>query len=125
MVTATETKKRRGRPRKEEAAAKAVTTSPGDEEQLQLLDVDLPEVKEIKSAARAYRRAQQARLKAGAEEMKYKGQLLEVVKAAQESGNIKPDEDGAFKVKVGDLTISVTPRDELVRVRFDKDDNGD
>ncbi len=89
-----------------------------DADQPVLIDVEPENAKQIKRIARAYKRAQVARLEAGAEEKKQKAKLLEVVREA----NIQA-EDGVYEFRVGDIMITVEPRDELVKVKFDDDES--
>lgn len=95
----------------------ARTKEPKVDEQGYLLDVGPENAKTIKRHARAYKRAQKARLKALAEEIKHKVKIVEAVKAANLSMV-----DGAYKLRVDGMLITVTPRDESVKV---KEDGGD
>jgi molybdenum cofactor biosynthesis enzyme len=90
-------------------------------EQLDLMDVTPEYAKPLKAAARKYKKASAERQAALAEEVEAKGKVLEIVKAA----GIKPDADGVTKCHVDGMTIKVTPRDELVRVKLDDDEEGD
>lgn len=87
-------------------------------EQLQLIDVGPANLKQIKFAARRYRAAMKRRLAALEEEVKAKRQILDLVKQAK----LIPLADGIIKFKCDTLLITVTPRDQLVRV---KDESGD
>lgn len=84
-----------------------------EESQLQLLDVSHPAAKKIQSLARAYKKAVKERMEIGKTEQDLKEKLRAEVK---ESG-MKPDEDGVVTFTCGKVTITVTPRDELVRVK--------
>ena len=88
-----------------------------DGDQQELIEVTPANHKKILSLARAYKKAQRARTEALAEEIKWKEKLLAEVKEAE----IAPNPDGSFKFKCDGATISVTPRDELIRVKFDED----
>ena len=90
-------------------------------EQLELMDVTPVYAKPLKAAARKYKKASTARQAALAEEVEAKGKVLEIVKAA----GIKPDTEGVIKCHVDGMTIKITPRDELVKVKLDEDDDGE
>jgi hypothetical protein len=91
----------------------------GDEgEQMELIELTPKNHKEIIKIARAYKRCQAARTEALAEEVKYKERLLAEVKEAEIAAN----PDGGYKFKCDGAIITVTPRDELVRVKFADDD---
>lgn len=92
-----------------------------DPEQMTICDVEPENVKNIMRLARAYRRAQGERMEAGEQEVKYKQQLLE---EAKRSG-IVPNTDGSYKFRAGTCTITVKPRDELIKVKFDESDDDD
>ena len=87
-------------------------------EQLELIDVTPENLKAIKPVARAYKKAQKARLAAQAEEIELKNKIREAVHAA----GIKPLPDGTFRFQCDGMTIEVTPRDELVKVKEASDD---
>lgn len=82
-------------------------------EQIPLIEVEAENSKELLRIARAYKRAQAARIEALEQEVKYKGNLLTAIKDAK----LHPIEDGCYKVRVKDVLITVTPRDELVKVK--------
>lgn len=88
---------------------------PDTGEQAELIDVTPKNHKEIIKLARAYKKAQGERTSALAEEIKWKEKLLAEVKEAK----IVAEPDGGYKFKCDGATISVMPRDELVRVKFD------
>lgn len=85
-----------------------------DEDQLELIETEPENKKEILRVARKYRRTQQERISALAVEIREKAKLLAVVRAAE----IVPETDGSYRFNVDGLTITVTPRDELVKVKF-------
>jgi hypothetical protein len=89
-------------------------------EQLELMDVTPEYAKPIKAAAK-YKKASAARQAALAEEVEAKTKVLELVKAA----GIKPDADGVTKCHVDGMTIKITPRYELVKVKLDEDEDGE
>jgi hypothetical protein len=85
--------------------------------QLDLIDVAPKNAKEIKRAARAYKKAQAQRITWLEDEKKCKAKILELVMAAK----LQPLEGGVIRFQVDGMIIAVTPRDELVQV---KDDGG-
>lgn len=90
-------------------------------EQLDLIDVE-PENKEaILRVAHRYKNAKKERMAALAIEKAEKEKLLAVVKEAK----ILPDPDGSYRFTLDGLTITVTPRDELLKVKFAGDDDDD
>ena len=84
-------------------------------EQGALMEVGPENAPAIKKLARAHKEAQAERCSWLAEEKDRKEKLLAVVREA----NLTPDGDGVIKFRVDGMTISVTPRDELVRVKED------
>lgn len=85
------------------------------DEQLDLIDVQPENAKEIIKVAREYKEAQRERLAWLKSETDSKQQLLSLVKEAK----LKPLEGGVIRFKVDGVLISVTPRDELVKVKED------
>ncbi len=85
-------------------------------EQLQLIDVGPKDGKEIMVAAKSYQKHQTARLKSLEKEMEQKTLILELVKKA----NLQPLAGGVIKFRLDGMTITIKPRDELVRVKEDK-----
>ena len=83
------------------------------EEQLELIDVSPENMKEIKPAATAYQKAKSARINATVKEVETKTKLLGLVKAAK----MKALDDGVIRFRCDGLLISITPRDELVKVK--------
>ncbi|MGE0289359.1 MAG: hypothetical protein AB7I42_23995 [Bradyrhizobium sp.] len=92
-----------------------------DDPQGQLLDVSHPAAKEIQRIARAYKKTVKERMEVAKKELELKEKLRAEVK---ESG-MKPDEDGVITFTCGKVTITVTPRDELVRVKDADAEEGD
>lgn len=82
-------------------------------EQLDLIDVAPKNAKAIIAAARIYKKLSAARQNALVNEVKQKTEILRLVRAA----NITPLDGGKIKFKYDGVTISVTPRDELVQVK--------
>lgn len=81
-------------------------------EQLDLIDVLPEDAKPIIEKAREYRKTVAARQKLTDKEAKQKQEVLELVKDA----HIQPVEDGIIKFKHDGYTISITPRDVLVKI---------
>ena len=86
-------------------------------EQLQLIDVLPKKAKPIIKQARIYKRFQLARKAALKAEVEQKQKVLNLVKAA----NIKSLKDGVIRFTCDDVTICITPRDELLQIREDAD----
>lgn len=89
--------------------------------QLELIDVSPENMKKIKPIARKYKATQKRRMEAGEEEADLKQQILALVKEA----NLTRLQDGSIRFKCDGMTITVTPRDELVKVKSEGDDAGE
>lgn len=98
--------------------AKKQTMEPAPGEQMDLIDVGPENLKQIKPIAKKYRQAVKERMAAGETEKDLKEQLLAMVKDA----NLKRLDDGTIRFKVDGMLITVTPRDELIRVKEDDDE---
>ena len=85
-------------------------------EQLDLLDVGPENSKEIVKQAKHYKTALSRRIEALQEEVTAKEKLKALIKEA----NLKPMDDGKIRVHVNGYTITVTPRDELIQVKEDE-----
>jgi len=81
-------------------------------EQLDLMDVQPENAKEIIAAAKLYKKHQKARLAAGVKEKEQKTLILELAKKA----DIQVLAGGKIKFTVDGMMIEITPRDELVQV---------
>lgn len=82
-------------------------------DQMDLIEV-LPEnAKPIIEAARLYKKLQAARQAALEKEVEQKHKVLELVRAA----NLQPLEGGKIRFEYDGYIISVTPRDELIKVK--------
>ncbi len=88
-------------------------------EQLDLLDVQPKHLKKIIAHARNYRAAVQRRMAALEEEVAEKQALLELIKAE----NLQRLENGQIRFKLDGMLITVTPRDELIRVKEEADES--
>lgn len=86
-------------------------------EQMDLIDVAPQHLAEIKPIARKYRAAVKRRMKAGEEEVQLKQEILALIK----SENLTRLPDGSIRFKCDGMTITVTPRDELVKVKEEGD----
>jgi hypothetical protein len=84
-------------------------------EQLDLIDTTPKNSKQIIVIARRYKAAQTARIAALVEEGAEKQKLLDLVKAAK----LQPLENSVIRFRVDGMTISITPRDELIKVKED------
>lgn len=94
-------------------------------EQLDLLDVTPEYVKPIKAAARRYKKWQKERMSALANEIKARDEIKAALhEIIQKDKTLKPDDDGTFRFSLGDMTVSLKPRDELVKVKFEDDEDG-
>jgi hypothetical protein len=88
-------------------------------EQLPLIDVTPANSKEIISVARDYKKAVSARMRCGEKEVELKKKLLGLVEEAK----LERLADGVIRFKVDGMLITVTPRDELIKVKEDGDDD--
>lgn len=86
-------------------------------EQMPLMEVGPEHSKEIIKLARQYKKAQTARINALAEETKLKHELLGLIKEE----HLKRLEDGTIMFTLEGYKITVTPRDELVKVKEDSE----
>ncbi len=91
-------------------------TEPQEQEQLDLIDIHPENAKPIIAAARIYKKLVGKRLDVLAQEVEQKQKILDLVKEAK----LTPLENGVVRFKYDNVTISITPRDELVKV---KDEN--
>jgi len=91
-------------------------------EQMDLIDVSPENLAGIKPVAKKYRAAVKKRMAAGEVEQESKQELLAMVLAGVTEGKITRLPDGSIRFKCDGMTISVTPRDELVKV---KEEGGD
>jgi exoribonuclease R len=87
-------------------------------EQLDLIDVKPENAKEILKVARAYKKAQKIRMDALKDEIARKEELLEIVRKAK----LQPSSDGSLKFSLEEVKITVTPRDELIEIKFKEKD---
>lgn len=98
-------------------ARKKQTMEPAPGEQMDLLDVSPANLKQIIPVAKKYRQAVKRRMVALEEETKLKGQILDLVRDAK----LHRLADGSIKFKCDGMLITVTPRDELVKVKDEED----
>lgn len=98
-------------------ARKKQTMEPAPGEQMDLLDVSPANLKQIIPVAKQYRKAVKRRMVALEEETKLKAQILDLVKEAK----LSRLPDGTIKFKCDGMLITVTPRDELVKVKDEED----
>jgi len=90
----------------------------GNGQQMDLIDTAPENSKEIVKAARAYQKAKMDRIAALDIEIDRKTKLLAMI---HESG-LKPVDGGVIKLTCDGYTITVTPRDELIKVKSAEDE---
>jgi hypothetical protein len=81
--------------------------------QLQLIDVEPKNVKKILEIAEEYEEAKRARLKWLDKEKELKQKVLDEVKKA----DLQTLEGGVIRFKADGKLITITPRDELIKVK--------
>jgi len=86
------------------------------EEQMDLIDVAPENAKEIIKEARIYKKHESVRLQALDKELVSKNKVLELIKQAK----LQPVDGGKIKFTYDGVTITVTPRDELLKVKEDE-----
>lgn len=86
-------------------------------EQLDLIDVGPANFKAIKPVAKKYRLIVKERLAAQAKEVELKTELLALVKDA----HMQHLDDGTIQFRVDGMLITITPRDELIKVKDDEE----
>ena len=87
-------------------------------QQMDLIEVGPENTKEIKKHALLYKKAQKERIAALEIENDEKEKILELIRKA----GLKPLEDGKIKFRCDGFIITVTPRDELVKIKEENDD---
>jgi hypothetical protein len=98
------------------ARKKAIPEGQGD-----LIDVRPENEKQIIAVAKKYKKAVRSRMAVLQDEKSLKNELLELIHAAK-----LKTVDGKITLNVDGMVITVTPRDELIRVKEEGDDeNGD
>lgn len=88
-------------------------------DQMDLIDVTPKNKKAILKVAGEYKAAQRERIRFLDEEKDRKATLLDLIKAAK----LQPNEDGVIEFQLDGIKIKVTPRNELVQVREEADDD--
>ena len=85
---------------------------------MELIDVGPANLKAIKPIAKRYKAAMRRRQGALKEEIEAKQQILALIKEAK----VSRLPDGKIKFKCDGMLITVTPRDELVKVKDEEDE---
>jgi len=106
-----------GRKKKTEIKNEKTETFDTDE-QMDLMDVQPENAQEIIEAVKKYKKFQGARIKAGIKEVELKGIVKNLVKAAK----LQPLEDGVTKLRFNHVEISITPRDEIIKIKYDDEE---
>lgn len=101
----------------EQASSQVETSTSG--EQLELIDVTPENLKKIIPIARAYRKIVKDRVQFTNKETELKNKLLQLVKDAE----LKRLPDGKIRFKCDGLTVTVTPCDEKISIKENKDNN--
>jgi|GEM_PF-2311584 len=120
MGKASGTSGKRGRGRLK-GSGKRQTSESIEGEQLSLIDVGPENLKEIMPWARRYNAAMHERLAALQKECEAKEKILALVKEAK----LSRLPDGSIRFKCQGMTISVTPRDEVIQIKEDKPEKED
>ncbi len=87
-------------------------------EQMDLIDVNPPNVEAIKKAAKAYKSIVARRQELTAQEVEAKAAIIKLVK----EGGVLADSEGVITCLLDDMKIVIKPRDELVRVKLTDDE---
>jgi len=90
-------------------------------EQLDLIDVTPEHGAAILAIAKDYKKAVAARMRMGEKEVDLKGKLLELIKKE----NLAQLENGSIRFRLDGIIITVTPRDELIRVKEEGEEGGE
>ena len=88
------------------------------QEQLDLIDTQPENAKEILRAAKSYKKFQAMRLATLENEVQEKQKVLMLVKEA----NLQHLPDGTIRFKLDGVRICIKPRDELITVKCDEED---
>lgn len=89
------------------------------EEQLDLIEVKPENSKEMVEVVKRYKAAQSQRMEALGREVAEKQKLLALIKKAK----LQHLDDGRIQFRVDRLIITVTPRDELIRIKDENENN--
>jgi hypothetical protein len=104
---------------KKQPVQKKEKPEPG--EQMELIDVGPKSKKAILAVAKKYKSTMRHRMETLDEEIALKQQLHDLI--AKEKLNRL--EDGSIKLEIQGVKITVKPRDELITVKFPKDEDPD
>jgi hypothetical protein len=94
-------------------------SEPSAKEQLDLIDVKPENSKEMLVVAKRYKTAQAQRIEALGREVAEKQKLLALIKEA----NLQHLDDGKIQFRIDRLIVTVTPRDELIRIKDENENN--
>ena len=90
-------------------------------DQMDLIDVSPKNKKAMLKIAGEYKECQRQRIRFLKEEIERKTKLLGLIRDAK----LQPNEDGVISFRLDGVKITVTPRDELLRVKDEAEDDED
>lgn len=90
-------------------------------EQMDLIEVSPKNKKAILKIAGEYKEVQRQRIRFLNEEKDRKQKLLGLIREAK----LQPNEEGIIEFRIDGVKIKVTPRDELVQVKEEAEDDGE
>lgn len=88
------------------------------QEQMDLIDVNPPNVEKIRKAAKEYKSIVSRRQELTAQEVEAKATIIKTVK----EGGVLADSEGVITCLLDDMKIVIKPRNELVRVKLNDDE---
>lgn len=102
---------------KQSMARKYVAKAQSGDEQMDLIDVGPENLQKIVPHARRYRQAVRERMRWGRAETDEKEHIRRLVRDAE----LSRLPDGSIRFRCDGLLISLTPRDELIKVKDEKE----